>query len=104
MRETSKKSGLSYDKSLSKFALDQKAHSENHFKDGCVDLAQTTLKERLRTNVGHVVLCVVSECLAAYPQILTAKDVIQPLIEVAIRREPYIVKHGATTKHSRHGL
>lgn len=47
---------------------------------------------------------VVSECLAAYPQILTAKDVIQPLIEVAIRREPYVVEHGATTKHSRHGL
>ncbi len=98
--ETSKKSGLSYEKSLSKFALGQKAHFKNHFKDGCVGLALSTLKERLRTNVSHVV----SECLAAYPQILTAKDVIQPLIEVAIRREPYVVEHRATTKHSRHGL
>lgn len=54
----------------------------------------------MRTYVCHVV----AECLASYPQILTGKDVIQPLIEVAIRREPYVVEHRATTKHSRHGL
>lgn len=72
----------------------------NHFKDGCVCLALSTPKQRVKTYVCHVV----AECLAAYPQILTGKDVIQPLIEVAIRREPYVVEHRATTKHSRHGL
>lgn len=69
----------------------------NDFKDGCVGIALSTPKQRVRTYVGQ-------ECLAAYPQILTGKDVIQPLIEVAIRREPYVVEHRATTKHGRHGL